>query len=76
MTAKCVNVVCTIKKLRRGNSANIVIKSRLWNSTLVEDYSNVDWVTIKSYAEVEISDKSFNISSDSIQSFSVSSNTH
>lgn len=61
-----------IRKLKRGNQADIDIRSRIWNSTLVEDYSKVDWVSIKSHAIVEITDKSFNISSESIREFSVS----
>lgn len=31
--------------------------SRIWNSTLVEDYSQVDWVTIVSRAQVYIPDR-------------------
>lgn len=71
-TAKCIDLVCTIRKLKKGNQADIDIKSRIWNSTLVEDYSKVDWVSIKSHATVEMSDKSFNISLHSIREFSVS----
>nr|CAH7714317.1 unnamed protein product [Callosobruchus chinensis] len=65
-SAKCVTIMCTIKKLNRGNQAEIDIKSRIWNSTLVEGYRNVDWVVIKSHAYVELGDKSFNVSSESI----------
>ncbi|KAJ8911157.1 hypothetical protein NQ315_008342 [Exocentrus adspersus] len=69
-TAKCVEIICSVKDLKKGNSAYVDIKSRIWNSTLVEDYSKVDWVMIKSNLEVEITDKSFNISSESVPQFS------
>lgn len=71
-TAKCVQIICSIKSLRKGNSAYVDIKSRIWNSTLVEDYSKVDWVQIKSKIEIEITDKTFNISGESVRQFSVS----
>ncbi|KAJ8933057.1 hypothetical protein NQ318_023090 [Aromia moschata] len=70
-TAKCSEIICTIRKLNKENQAFVDVRSRIWNSTLVEDYSNVDWVVIKSTAEVEISDKTFNISSNSVQIYSV-----
>nr|XP_023029368.1 integrin alpha-PS1 isoform X1 [Leptinotarsa decemlineata] len=68
-TAKCIDITCTIKKLSSGNQADIDIRSRIWNSTLVEDYSNVDWVVIRSDASVEIADKR-SVSKDSITFFS------
>ncbi|XP_056638036.1 integrin alpha-PS1-like isoform X2 [Diorhabda sublineata] len=69
-SAKCIDILCTIRKLNKGNQAEIDIQSRIWNSTLVEDYSNLDWVVIKSTATVLIEDGSFNISSDTISEYS------
>uniref|UniRef100_A0A6P7H0S8 Integrin alpha-PS1-like n=1 Tax=Diabrotica virgifera virgifera TaxID=50390 RepID=A0A6P7H0S8_DIAVI len=69
-SAKCIEILCTIRKLSKGNQAEIDIQSRIWNSTLVEDYSNLDWVVIKSTAIVQFEDKAFNISSESISEFS------
>ncbi|KAG5899741.1 hypothetical protein JTB14_006079 [Gonioctena quinquepunctata] len=68
-TAKCIDIACTIKRLTKGNQAEIDIRSRIWNSTLVEDYANVDWVVIKSSASVEIPDIK-NINPESIRFFS------
>lgn len=45
--------------LKKQNTMYIEVRSRIWNSTLVEDYSNVDWVQIYSRASVEIMDTSF-----------------
>ncbi|XP_018318940.1 integrin alpha-PS1-like, partial [Agrilus planipennis] len=56
MTAKCITIKCYIAQIDKGEEATIRIKSRLWNSTLVEDYSKVDWVTISSHAELKIPD--------------------
>lgn len=35
-----------------------MINSRIWNSTLVEDYNQVDWVSIISRAQIHLPDKS------------------
>lgn len=51
-TAKCLTVTCQIYDLRSDRSVKIEIWSRLWNSTLVEDYSEVDRVEIYSRAQV------------------------
>ena len=51
-TAKCITVTCRIYNLKANNSFTIEIKSRLWNATLVEDYSNIDRVEILSKARV------------------------
>lgn len=50
----------------------VEIKSRIWNATLVEDYSNVDWVQINSHAQVEILDKTFITKPEQLFGFSVS----
>ena len=38
--------------MRANTSFTVEVKSRLWNSTLVEDYANVDRVEIVSKASV------------------------
>ena len=53
-TAKCIQIVCQVYNLKANNSFTIEIKSRLWNATLVEDYSNIDRVEILSRAAVII----------------------
>ena len=53
-TAKCFPIICQVYNLKANNSFTIEIKSRLWNATLVEDYSNVDRVEILSKASVII----------------------
>ncbi|KAL1497241.1 hypothetical protein ABEB36_008234 [Hypothenemus hampei] len=69
-SARCAQIDCYVRGLKKQNQAFIKIKSRIWNSTLVEDYSNVDWVQISSYAEVEILDKTFITKPDQVFSFS------
>ncbi|KAK8740447.1 hypothetical protein OTU49_002915 [Cherax quadricarinatus] len=51
-TAKCFVFRCNIRNLGAKQSASIRIKSRLWNSTLVEDYPRVSYVSIKSKASL------------------------
>lgn len=51
-----MTINCHFPKFPKKRAATITIKSRLWNSTLVEDYSQVDWVRIVSYAGVMILD--------------------
>nr|XP_042897311.1 integrin alpha-PS1 isoform X2 [Parasteatoda tepidariorum] len=49
-TAKCSQFTCMFRSLERDSTAVIRIKARLWNSTFVQDYPNVDWVSIVSRA--------------------------
>ncbi|VDP03035.1 unnamed protein product [Soboliphyme baturini] len=56
-TAKCFVIRCLIDYLESNMTASIRIRSRLWNSTFVEDYRDVDHVLIKSRATVEIDKK-------------------
>lgn len=44
--------------MEKGSEATVRIKSRLWNSTLLEDYNNVDLVKIKSKGVIIIPDRS------------------
>ena len=53
-SAKCFTITCQVYNLKANNSFTIEVKSRLWNATLVEDYSNIDRVEILSKASVII----------------------
>ena len=53
-TAKCLTITCQVYNLPARDSVTVDIRSRLWNSTLVEDYSHVDRVEIFSKASVII----------------------
>ncbi len=53
-TAKCLTITCQVYNLPAGDSVTVEIKARLWNSTLVEDYSDVDRVEIYSKSSVII----------------------
>jgi integrin alpha 7 len=53
-TAKCLTITCQVYNLAARDSVTVEIKARLWNSTLVEDYSDVDSVEIYSKSSVII----------------------
>ncbi|XP_014210649.1 integrin alpha-PS1 [Copidosoma floridanum] len=53
-TAKCFEITCSIVNLQKKEEATIIIKARLWNSTLAEDYPKVDRVNIASSAKIII----------------------
>ena len=53
-TAKCLTITCQVYNLPARDSVTVDIRSRLWNATLVEDYSHVDRVEIFSKASVII----------------------
>ncbi|KAM8836033.1 integrin alpha-3b isoform 2-T3 [Spinachia spinachia] len=56
-TARCVTFTCPL--LNMTNSAEVHVRSRLWNSTMLEDYSNALRITVKGQATLKlISDKS------------------
>lgn len=65
-TAACAEITCTIPKLVGDEQIPIRIFSRLWNSTLIEDYSQVDWVTIESEARVIINEPGIKLTNDSV----------
>ncbi|KAK9887894.1 hypothetical protein WA026_000198 [Henosepilachna vigintioctopunctata] len=60
-TAKCVKILCFFKKLAKDDQKTIDIVSRIWNSTLAEDYSNSDWVSIISNAQVTVNDRTISV---------------
>jgi len=51
-TAKCLTITCQVYGVRANASFTVEVKARLWNSTLVEDYTSVDRVEIVSKASV------------------------
>ncbi|XP_011505968.1 PREDICTED: integrin alpha-PS1 [Ceratosolen solmsi marchali] len=53
-TAKCFDITCSISSLQKKEEATIIVKARLWNSTLAEDYPKVDRVNIGSSAKIII----------------------
>ncbi|XP_048754417.2 integrin alpha-6-like isoform X2 [Ostrea edulis] len=53
-SAKCIKINCKIFRLDKGESAKIVVRSRLWESTLFQDYPSSE-VQISSLAKVIVS---------------------
>lgn len=55
-TAKCIEMVCSLYSVPAGAATHIEVKSRLWNSSLAEDYNidRVDEVEIFAKASVEV----------------------
>ncbi|RVE59433.1 hypothetical protein OJAV_G00188480 [Oryzias javanicus] len=51
-TAKCVTFSCPL--LNMSKSAEIYVRSRLWNSTMLEDYSNALDVIVKGQATLKL----------------------
>ncbi|XP_047464727.1 integrin alpha-3b isoform X2 [Mugil cephalus] len=51
-TARCVKFTCPL--LNMSDSATIHVRSRLWNSTMLEDYSNALTVTVKGQATLKL----------------------
>lgn len=68
-TAKCVKITCNLLNMAKGMEATVHIKSRLWNSTLIEDYNKVDFVKIFSRAEINIPEE-LEINQDTSDDFS------
>lgn len=72
MTAKCAVITCRISQLNENSQIKINISARVWNSTLIEDYKEVDWVSLNSVAEVIIEDETVTQSNNSVNVTSVS----
>ncbi|XP_052797585.1 integrin alpha-6-like [Mya arenaria] len=53
-TAKCYEIRCKLGILEPYNSVKIRLRSRLWESTLLEDFRHVDEVHIRSKAKIFI----------------------
>jgi len=54
-SAKCFTISCSLPRLARRDFAVIKLRSRVWNSTLVEDYPHIDSVVINARARLEMS---------------------
>ncbi|KAI7809076.1 putative integrin alpha-6, partial [Triplophysa rosa] len=57
--AKCVEIKCPLQGL--DSSAAIILKSRLWNSTFLEDYSNYNYIEIMVKASISLDVSATNI---------------
>ncbi|CAH0564669.1 unnamed protein product [Brassicogethes aeneus] len=57
-SARCVKIQCKVDRLEKNLKVKFEVRSRLWNSTLAEDYKTVDWISIKSRAKINL-DKEF-----------------
>ncbi|KFD56029.1 hypothetical protein M514_03153 [Trichuris suis] len=53
-TASCFKIRCFLDYLEPNITATIRVRSRLWNSTFVEDYRHVDHLLIESHATVDM----------------------
>lgn len=71
-TAKCLRILCLIPQLIPHSTVKIEISARVWNSTLVEDYSQVDWVSIRSVGRILIENTTEILSEDSVAQTGVS----
>ncbi|KAL3967526.1 NADH dehydrogenase (ubiquinone) Fe-S protein 1 [Sarotherodon galilaeus] len=62
-TAKCVTFTCPL--LSVSDSATIYVRSRLWNSTMLEDYSDAVVVEVKGQATLKLINNQSNIKMES-----------
>ncbi|XP_029954152.1 integrin alpha-3b [Salarias fasciatus] len=62
-TARCVTFTCPL--LNMSNSAKVHVRSRLWNSTMLEDYANALRVQVKGQATLKLITDEQNIKLDS-----------
>ncbi|CAI2348463.1 unnamed protein product [Caenorhabditis sp. 36 PRJEB53466] len=63
-TANCFTVVCHFDFIDANSAPVVDFRARLWNSTFIEDYTNVEYVEIKSFGRLEV-DASQGIDDDS-----------
>ncbi|MBN3272574.1 ITA3 protein, partial [Polyodon spathula] len=54
-TANCITFSCPL--LNMTNKATVIVRARVWNSTLLEDYSEVGRVTVKAKATLKLDTK-------------------
>ncbi|XP_053122442.1 integrin alpha-6 isoform X2 [Hemicordylus capensis] len=57
--ANCVTIRCPLQGL--GSKASVVLRSRLWNSTFLEEYSKMNYLDILLRASINIADAADNI---------------
>ncbi|KAM6966139.1 integrin alpha-3-like isoform 2-T2 [Tautogolabrus adspersus] len=50
--AKCVKFICPLVNM--NNSATLTVRARLWNSTMIEDYSDARNVLVRSQATLKL----------------------
>ncbi|KAM8844188.1 LOW QUALITY PROTEIN: integrin alpha-3-like [Spinachia spinachia] len=50
--AKCVTFVCPLTNMK--NTATVTLKARLWNSTMIEDYSDAHSVLVRGRATLKL----------------------
>ncbi|XP_032358038.1 integrin alpha-3b [Etheostoma spectabile] len=62
-TARCVTFTCPLVNVTE--SAKIYVRSRLWNSTMLEDYSNALRITVRGQATLKLIKNKSNIKMDS-----------
>ncbi|VDL77756.1 unnamed protein product [Nippostrongylus brasiliensis] len=53
-TAKCFTVTCHFDFLDANSAPVIDFRARLWNTTFIEDYSDVEYVEIASFGMIEL----------------------
>uniref|UniRef100_A0A4W3IMI8 Integrin alpha-6-like n=1 Tax=Callorhinchus milii TaxID=7868 RepID=A0A4W3IMI8_CALMI len=58
-TARCVNIKCPLKGL--DSSAVLVLHSRLWNSTFLEEFSNLNYLDIIVKAMIVVESEANNV---------------
>uniref|UniRef100_A0A4W3ILH4 Integrin subunit alpha 6 n=1 Tax=Callorhinchus milii TaxID=7868 RepID=A0A4W3ILH4_CALMI len=58
-TAPCINISCPLKGL--DSSAVLVLRSRLWNSTFLEEFSNLNYLDIIVKAMIVVESKANNV---------------
>ncbi|KAM9346231.1 integrin alpha-3-like [Symphorus nematophorus] len=65
--AKCVTFVCPLVNM--NNSATLTVRARLWNSTMIEDYSDARSVSVRVRATLKLQTNkpTVNMESDSTQ---------
>ncbi|XP_056143525.1 integrin alpha-3-like [Lampris incognitus] len=52
MTARCVKFICPLVNM--NNSATLSVRARLWNSTMIEDYSEVQSVSVAGQVSLKL----------------------
>ncbi|VDM66003.1 unnamed protein product [Strongylus vulgaris] len=53
-TAKCFSVTCHFDFIDANSAPMIDFRARLWNSTFIQDYSDVEYVEIASFGRIEL----------------------
>ncbi|KAF8357198.1 ina-1, partial [Pristionchus pacificus] len=53
-SARCFDVICHLDYIDANSAPVIDFRARIWNSTFVEDYFDVEYVELMSYGSIEI----------------------